>query len=349
MTVGGSRLRSVAIEVSSIEETNVEKGNRRMSAERPNVIWVFADQMRGQAMSCATERHGPDCNVHTPNLDRLAGEGTRFSAACSSYLVCVPFRFTAMTGQYAHSRVVPTIHYRMSPAERTIADEFTDAGYHTAYFGKWHLDGGPMGGPGGPCRLPENRRGGFREWHGFNLRNDYYDTWIQHDDAEPVFHEGYQTDVLFDLFCDWLRQRDAQPFFGALSFEAPHPPMEVPEENRRRQADRRMWRRPNVAEPGGKPFDDSRHLWGQGWEEELANWEERARCYYAMVENADDNLGRLMGVLEETGLADDTVVLFFADHGELLGSHHLFTKSSPYEESINIPFIVRGPGIRAGQ
>ena len=319
--------------------------------DKPNVLWVFADQMRGMAMSCATPQHGPHCNVHTPNLDRLAADGTRFTTACSTYPVCVPFRFSLITGQYAHSRVVPTIHYRMSPAERTIAHEFNDAGYHTAYFGKWHLDGGPMGTPGGPRLIPQQRRGGFREWHAFELRNSYYDTWIQHDDEEPARHEGFQTDILFELLRDWLRERDEQPFFGVLSFEAPHPPMEVPNENLQREAGRTLFRRPNVPEPGGKPFDDSQHFWGQSWEKELEEmaWEAHARHYYAMVENADDNLGRLMETLETTGLAENTIVMFFADHGELLGSHHLFTKSSPYEESINIPFIVRGPGIQAGQ
>ena len=103
---------------------------------RPNIILIISDQLRRQALGC----YG-DPNVSTPNIDALAAAGARFDAASSTYPVCVPFRFTLMTGEYAHTRFIPSIEWRMSPAERTLADEFNDAGYATALFGKWHLYG----------------------------------------------------------------------------------------------------------------------------------------------------------------------------------------------------------------
>jgi arylsulfatase A-like enzyme len=317
----------------------------------PNIIWVFADQLRGQALG-----HAGDPNVRTPHIDRLAATGVRFTAACATYPVCVPFRFSLLTGEYAHSRWVPTLDWRMSPAERTIAHELGDAGYDTIYVGKWHLNGSiPPGDARAINRQPvaPGFRGGFREWHGFNLRNGYFDTCVFHgDDETPVALPGYQTDGLFDIALDCLRRRGVsggdrtggrrRPFFLALSVEAPHPPHEAPEADLRRLRARRMRPRPNVRDA---PPDDGAEYprssraesFGMGIAEAMA-------AYYAQVENLDANVGRLLQVLDDVQLADETVVMFFSDHGELLGSHGMRSKQDPREESINIPLLVAGPG-----
>ena len=93
-----------------------------MSQSTPNVIVILCDQLRRQALGC----YG-DGDAVTPQIDGLAADGVRFANACSTYPICVPFRFTMMTGQYAHTRLVPGIEWRMSPAERTLADEFNEA------------------------------------------------------------------------------------------------------------------------------------------------------------------------------------------------------------------------------
>ena len=107
------------------------------TTDQPNVLIILSDQLRRQALSC----YG-NPNTNTANIDRLARNGIRFANACSTYPICVPFRFTLMTGEYAHTRLIPGIEWAMSPAERTLADEFNEAGYETTYIGKWHLDGG---------------------------------------------------------------------------------------------------------------------------------------------------------------------------------------------------------------
>ena len=314
---------------------------------RPNILWIFADQMRGQAMGCAG-----DPNARTPNLDRLAARGVRFTNACSSYPLCVPFRFTLLTGEYAHSRWIPALDWRMSPAERTIAHEFNDAGYHTCYIGKWHLDGSTTQGDGRAInRMPvaPGRRGGFAEWHGFNLRNGFFDTCVFHgDDPTPVPLGTYQTDGLFDIALDCLKERAQsaeRPFFLSLSVEAPHPPHEAPEEYLERVRRRGVRLRPNVSwEP---PNDGLDYPPGCRWTERRA--EASQIGYYAQIENLDDNMGRLLAYLEESGLARNTYVFFFSDHGEFLGSHGMVSKQDPREESINIPFLVHGPGLPSGR
>jgi len=284
-----------------------------------------------------------DPNVETPNLDRLAAEGARFENACSTYPICVPTRFTFVTGEPAHSRYVPGIGWRMSPAERTIADALGEAGYHTAYTGKWHLSGihryhysdedVDKGLLQNRTPVPPELQGGFDRWQGFELRNAPFDTvYFEDDDPTPREVPGYQTDGLFHLAFEEIADRDDDPFFHVISVEPPHPPLVAPEAYEERLVEREVDLHPNV--PDGVVDEDL-----------LSN----LRSYYAMIENLDDNVGRLVSTLEAEDIREETVVVFLSDHGELLGSHGLYTKQHPYEESVGIPFVVAGPGVEAGR
>lgn len=106
-----------------------------MAQTQPNVIWVLTDQQRAMMLSC-----NGDLNVHTPNIDALADMGVNFTRAVSGYPLCCPFRGSMLTSRYPHE-CVPGHEYQMPPEMPTIADVFNENGYHTAYFGKWHLDG----------------------------------------------------------------------------------------------------------------------------------------------------------------------------------------------------------------
>ena len=308
---------------------------------QPNILVILSDQLRRAALGC----YG-DSNVSTPHIDRLASEGVRFQNACVTYPVCVPSRFTLMTGEHAHTRLIPAIGWRMSPAERTIAHELGDAGYETAYFGKWHLFGAhPRGGPvlakkRGLTPIPRPYRGGFDYWRGFEFRNSPFDTYyFADDDPEPRKIEGYQTDGLFALCERYVsEERDpARPFFAVLSVEPPHFPMEAPEEYLARWLRREVVERANVP-----PEPDA---------EKLEKRLDYLRRYYAMVENLDDNVGRLVTALEAHGLRENTVVMLIADHGDMLGSQGLTSKQQPYEESIGVPLIASWPsgGIGGGR
>lgn len=305
----------------------------------PNVLVIMADQLRRDALSV----YG-DPNVRTPHLDRLAAEGVRFTSASATSPICVPFRFTFMTGQYAHSRQVPGIEWRMSPAERTLADELRDAAFQTMYVGKWHLYGGHGGAPWSSPRgvnrtpVPREHQGRWEVWRGFELRNDPFDTCYFRDaDPTPIPLEGFQTDALTDLAMRTLREdRDPErPFFCVLSVEPPHPPYAVPKAYEQRWHDRELATPPSFAPRDGAEREELLH---------------ERRLYYAAIENLDDNVGRLLRFLDEEELADDTVVVFLADHGELGGSHGLREKQYPFEPSVGIPLLVRDPRLthRAG-
>jgi arylsulfatase A-like enzyme len=129
------------------------------AGERPNVIWILGDQHRGQALGSSG-----DPNLHTPHIDRLAAEGLSFTGAVAGYPLCCPYRGSLMTGLYPH-HCVPGHEYRMPPEQPTIATVFSQAGYHTAYFGKWHLDGfHEREGRAAMHIVPPQRRGGFDRW-----------------------------------------------------------------------------------------------------------------------------------------------------------------------------------------
>ena len=330
--------------------------------KRPNIVVVLVDQMRRDAMSGAG-----DPNVRTPNLDRLSAEGVTFDNAVSTFPACVPFRFSLVTGEYAHSRNVPALGYRLSPAERTLGEAVQAEGYATAYIGKWHLYSA-YGVSGGltlsqACRtpIPASHRRGWDHWRGFELRNDFHDTWYFADDEqEPRRIEGYQTDGLFDLALDYLAEHPKdKPFFMVLSVEAPHPPFVAPPEAVAKVAARGPLRhKPNVdvgavrffppewyeTPPPAGPLDTNDPASVQ------RVFDANMQAYYAMIEVIDDNMGRLAETLDRQGLADDTVVFFLADHGELGGSHGQLGKAEPWEESIGIPLIVqsRGEGLVPG-
>jgi arylsulfatase A-like enzyme len=312
----------------------------------------MCDELRRDALSC----YG-DPNIVTPNLDRLAAEGVRFGNACSTYPICVPHRFTLMTGEYAHTRMIPGIEWRMSPCERTLADEFNDAGYETLYVGKWHLAGGHLHMPGYGARhegvkpVPRLYRGRWQHWRGFELRNAPFDTYyFADDDPTPRRIDGYQTDGLCDIAMGFLAEdRDAgKPFCAVISVEPPHPPYEAPAELEEKWTATPIETPPNFLVGRDNPFADAMGEWT--WNEERrADCIRRRQVYYAMVENLDWNVGRVLDFLEQQGLRDNTVIMFLSDHGELDGAHGLEAKQYPYEESTGIPLLVAGPGVPRGR
>jgi arylsulfatase A-like enzyme len=320
---------------------SVKTANR---TNRPHILVILSDQLRRQALGCYGDPHGG-----TPHIDRLAADGVRFARACSTYPICVPFRFTFMTGHYAHSRDVPGIDWRMSPAERTLADEFNDAGYQTLYVGKWHLAGSHSHAPESRRYpfVPHELQGRWRKWLGFEYCNDHRDS-VFFEDADPVARplNCRQTDGLFDLAMNWLeRERNpAAPFACVLSVEPPHPPYDAPPELERKWLTRDLALPRNFMAPGVYDPDVK-----AGWSAPRAAQQReevlrRRKIYCAMVENLDQSIGRLMAWLARTGLAENTIVLFCSDHGELGGSHALEEKQYPYEESIGIPLLAWGPG-----
>ena len=165
----------------------------RESVDHPNVIWIFGDQHRAQALGCMG-----DPNVHTPNIDRLAAEGLTFTHAVSGFPLCCPFRGSLLTGRYPH-HCVPGHEYQMPPEQPTVATVFNEAGYRTSYFGKWHLDGfHESDGRAALHIVPPERRGGFDDWVGYENNNSQWDCWVHGGEGDDAFHyrlPGYETDA----------------------------------------------------------------------------------------------------------------------------------------------------------
>lgn len=293
---------------------------------RPNVIWLFGDQHRQQALSC-----NGDPNVNSPNIDRMADSGVQFTQAVAGFPLCCPFRGSLLTGRYPH-HCVPGHEYPLPEGQPTVAQHFKENGYHTAWFGKWHLSGWRErdGRSAFHITRPE-QRGSFDTWVGYDNNNSQWDSWVHGGAGRDAFHyrlPGYETDELTSLFINYLKERaaDKQPFFAALSVQPPHDPYVAPAEYMARKNPAKLELRPNVP-----------HI---ARVQDVARREYAGYC--AMIENWDWNIGRILAALDQTQLAFHTHILFFSDHGDMHGSQGMFRKTNPFEESIRIPFILSG-------
>ncbi len=292
-----------------------------------NVIWIVTDQQRADTLSI----NGSE-NSATPNLDILARTGINFKNAISGFPLCCPFRGSMLTGLYPH-KCVPGHEFQLDPNQETIANVFNDNNYDTAYFGKWHLDGcKEREKRAGTHFIPRERRGGFATWLGYENNNVQYDCYVHghaHDKEIDMYKlPKYETDALFDLFSDYLddRSKEDKPFFAVLSIQPPHDPYVAPAEFTKKHTPANIKFKENVP--------NIPHIREQA-ATELSG-------YYAMVENIDYNVGRIVEKLNETNLMDDTHIIYFSDHGDMHGSHGQFRKTNPYQESVSIPFILSG-------
>ncbi|MBN1345723.1 MAG: sulfatase [Phycisphaerae bacterium] len=286
------------------------------SKRRPNLLFVFADQMRARSAGYAGCR-----DVETPWFDRLAGEGTVFTNAVSSMPVCTPYRASLLTGRWPLSTGLFINDLRLSPDEITIADVLKQAGYQTGYIGKWHLDGPDRLGP----TPPGPRRQGFDFWAVANCTHDYMRSIYYRDDPTPRYWEGYDARAQTDLAIEFMRQaRRDQPFCLFMSWGPPHNPYRMVSQELLDRYDKKP-----LAVPRNCPNPNLKELAG----------------YYAHITALDREMGRLLTTLDHLGVCDETLVVFTSDHGDMLGSHGVQRKQWPWDESVLVPFLMRGPGL----
>jgi arylsulfatase A-like enzyme len=292
-----------------------------------NVLFVLADQWRHQAFA-----HQGDPNLKTPNMDLLATQGSRWQRCYATNPVCTPNRSCLLTGQFSHQTGMVHNDLMMPPDTRSVAESFVDAGYATHYIGKWHMDG-----PTTPGFVPPGwRRRGFQTFEGFNSGH-YYPTGAHYftDDGKLLWPNVYEPVYQTDLAIEFMKkkQADSKPFFCYLSWGPPHMPYKPPREWDRFDPKSLQWR-PNVPE----------------YEKERPGTRKSLAGYYGLCESLDHEMGRLMKFLDEAGLADNTLLVFNSDHGDMHGSHGLHFKSKPEDESLHVPLFMRFPGkIAAGQ
>ena len=288
------------------------------SSRKPNIVFVFADQMRAHSLGCMGNQQ-----VITPHLDQLAREGLLVTNAISCHPACTPYRAALLTGRYGHSTGVTHNEIRLPDDELVLSQIMKQQGYATGYIGKWHL-AGYRSDPVDPI----NRRG----WDFWAVRNCTHKpsspTYWVNESREPVHVPGWEPDVQTDLAVEFIRKRKRSPFCLFVSFGPPHGPYTAPRKYIEMYQGRKLQSRPNV------PVENLDVL----------------LHYYAMITSLDFCMSRIRKALHETGIAEDTILCFTSDHGDMLGSQGHLLKQRPWEESINVPFILRYPrGIKRGQ
>ncbi len=300
----------------------------KTSQKPPNVIFILADQWRAQDVGYAG-----NAQVHTPNLNNLAEKSVVLQNAISGCPVCSPYRASLMTGQFPLTHGVFYNDKPLRPAGPTLGECFRDAGYATAYIGKWHLKGHEKGGATNVGRsqpVPQNRRLGFEFWRVHECTHDYNHSIYFDEQNNQHTWDGYDAIAQTAAAQDYIRkQAHQQPFFLFLSWGPPHAPYHTaPEEYRALFSEPTAIRlRPNV--PPELREQAQRDIAG----------------YYAHIAALDDCLGQVLAAVRESGLEETTILVFTSDHGDMLYSHGQTKKQKPWEESIHVPFLLFSPAI----
>lgn len=323
--------------------------NRSVIADqRPNVLFILADDHTTQAISCYG---GPLASyANTKNIDRLASQGVRLTHCFCNNSICSPSRASILTGQYSHQNGVYLLDQGLRDDSPTFPESFRAAGYQTFLFGKWHLVGRPKG---------------FDDYKILPRQGRYQDPQFHTPGTDALQTiEGWSTDVITDLTIDAIRGRDPnRPFLTLCHYKATHDPWAS------REPQRSLWTEEDLPEPASL-LDDYANR-GQASQrttlkleqinqgtfphERLENATDEAQRRYIYQQYIksflrcgrvlDENVGRLMKFLDEEGLAKNTIVIYTADQGHFLGEHGFFSKRFMYEESMRMPFIVRGPAV----
>jgi arylsulfatase A-like enzyme len=313
-----------------------------MTMSRPNLVYVFADQLRHDVFG-----HVGDAKAITPNIDKLAAQGMRFENATCVTPVCAAYRASLLTGKYTSSTGMVINESCMNPNHDTIAYRLHEEGYNLGYLGKWHLvDQHGRSIPQGPARL------GFQhasEWKAYNFNHNNHQGYYWQDEGADMVKvpiEGYQTDAWNRMACEFIETaatRD-EPFALFLSYSPPHDPWtqdNLPPGYYEKFEGVDFGHPPNFKEEPDQYADRAKSVEEfDGWKQSLP---ENRRCYYAMVSHLDDKLGELTEALERAGCAENTVLVYTSDHGEMFGSQGRVYKLSFYEESCRVPFLVRYP------
>ena len=320
------------------------------SGSRPNVLFILCDDLRPDALGCYGSKHVP-----TPNIDRLAREGTRFANAFCTTSLCSPSRASILTGQYAHRHGVRDNFTELPVRLPHWPGRLKESGYRTAYMGKWHM------GEGNDAPRP-----GFDWFVTHKGQGKYFDTEWNVNGERHETPKGYYTHVVTDYALDWLKKRESgKPWALCVGHKAPHS-FYLPEEKYAHAFDavhvpypasafaldgKPDWIRQRIDTWHGihGPLFEWRKKFPDARPEAVKDFENMVHAYWGTVRSVDDSVGRLLGFLEESGQLDRTLVVFMGDNGLLEGEHGMVDKRTMHEPSIRIPIIARGPGLPSGK
>jgi arylsulfatase A-like enzyme len=324
LKVSGAGLAAAALATGVGRAASQPQG--AASASRPNILFIWTDQLTRSAMSHAGNPH-----VHTPAIDSLARQGVVFDRAFSGNPLCTPSRTSWITGQHSHRTTVTYNAVQHGIACAPISPLFKAAGYDTGYVGKWHI--------------PHDAHD--HEWHGFDFvrhaRNNSLDPDLPAACAEFLSEPRTKPFFLVASFvdphdiCEWARMESGiKDTFKNGSIPPPPPPEACPPLPA------------NFGIPDGEPEVIRQMQAGSvptyptvGWPE--GNWRQYLWAYYRLIELVDRRVGEILATLRQTGQDENTVIVFASDHGNGSASHQWHQKTIFYEECIGVPFIVRPP------
>ncbi|HSE37957.1 MAG TPA: sulfatase [Blastocatellia bacterium] len=310
---------------------------------RPNIVFVLIDDLRWDELGIAGHPF-----IKTPNIDRIGKEGAMFRNAFMTTPLCSPSRASFLTGQYAHTHGITDNVDRSAASHRLVTFPLLlhQAGYETAFIGKWH-----MGNDDKP-------RPGFDRWVSFKGQGTYRDPDLN-EDGKSVKPSGYITDILNGYAVGFIRQRHDKPFLIYLAHKAIHPEVTqnndgsvnladaelfIPAERHKHlYAGRAIPRRPNYGRaPQGKPALQRRIGSLQRLGPATATRDETILGRQRSLMAIEDGVGEILKALQETGHLDNTVIVFTSDNGYFYGEHGLSVERRlAYEESIRMPLLVR--------
>lgn len=325
---------------------------------KPNIIFILADDHGQQAIGCYGSKL-----IKTPGIDRLAKEGMRFTHCFNVNSLCAPSRAALITGKYNAQNGVLRIGDRLDEKQATFPMLLQKAGYQTAIIGKWHLESEPQGfdyykvlpGQGKYFDCPMKEKG---------------EPWIS-GNIGGVVEKGFISDVITDQSIEWLnKNKGEKPLFLMIHHKAPHTPHEYPQRYASLFKDHDLplpdtfeddFVGKNSGLASGKAgFSRLDHIYPDHFMEKIPTtmppdqykyWSYQTffKGYLRLVSSLDENISRLLDYLDQSGLAQNTLVVYTSDNGFFVGEHGLFNKMWMYEESMKLPLIIRYPGhVKAG-
>ncbi len=328
--------------------------------ERPNLLFIFTDQQRRDTMAC----YGNDW-IETPNLNALAERSYIFENAYVTQPICTPSRSSIMTGLYPHTSGLTANNIPLKPETKAFVEMLPEGAYHTGYFGKWHL-GDEI-----------TKQHGFDEWRSFEdnyrryyskpeyleLYSDYHHFLVANGfqpDAEKVGKKVFDRNTAASLpeqftkarflgaeAADFIQRNSENPFALFVNFLEPHSPYHGPLDCLYDPFDMPVG--PHFLEmpPSGASLRHRRTAAMFKGREHLKtedDWRALRAKYMGNVTLVDRAVGDIMKALKESGVADNTIVVFTSEHGDMMGDHHILAKSVFYEEAISVPLLVSLPG-----
>ena len=298
--------------------------------KRPNIIFYFSDQQRWDTVT-------PDL---TPNLENLASEGVKFTNSFTCQPVCGPARACLQTGVYATQNKCYWNGIPLPENTKPLAEYFNEAGYDTAYIGKWHLASDRYPGIGLHCEstaVPKSKQGGYKYWRAADVlefTSHGYDGYVFDDEGNRIDFTGYRADCINDFALEYLDNRDKEkPFFLFVSQLEPH-----------HQNDHHCYEGPKetVENYRGYPIpDDLNFLKG--------DYKESYPDYIAAINRLDENVGRLVQKLRDIGEYENTVIVYTSDHGSHFKTRNAEYKRSCHDSCTHIPLLIFGGGFESGK